>query len=270
MAAALVAAGQEILHIDAEGATVRLPGSEDLRDLRFANLRRALASASEAEVEALVAHYVAGWTGRLPTGPDGERLLPRLLPPGTPSTGLSAPWVEPLADGHLLLALARDTPTAVRWVTPLELPRLGMPLAAARRLALENLDELSTLARQAVVAGGDRVVLDSGDGYDAARLLLLPGWLPAVRGVFAVVPSRDLLLAIPVGGRADLPDALRAAAQLQVRAEALAQRLPYPLSPQLFWRSEGLLARVPTSRQDGSVALTLPEEVARAAVGEDS
>lgn len=270
VARALVAAGLEILDLSASGATVCWPGEDEVRDLQFANLRRALAGASDSDAPRILQGYLAGWTRRRETAPETERLMPRLIPPGTTASGLSAPWVEPLAEGHLLFALAQDSAASVRWVTPLDLPRLGFPLAELRRRALENLDAASEAARRAVASARGEVALDSGDGYDAARLLLLPSWAPGVRGFFVVVPSRDLLMALPVLGRADLPEALTAAVALRARAETLSRRMPYPLSPQLYWRSEGVLERIAVVHEGGVSTVHLSKIAAAAAAGEDA
>lgn len=102
-------------------------------------------------------------------------------------------------------------------------------------LARDNLDEYTPDLRFQVVEskeGGRAIVLSEQDGYDAARLLLSGLWerlAPQLGGNFYVaIPARDMFVALSDG-----PDPF-----IQRLRERVAQdyhRLPYPISPHLFY-----------------------------------
>lgn len=277
VARALATAGLEILDLSVHGATVRLPGGPE-HDLGFANLRRLLAASPPERAEAVVDRFVGRWVERA-RAPRSEaeaprQLFPRLLSPGTSGPGLAAPWVEPLAGGSLLLGLAVDDFDAVKLVTLLDFPRWRLSLAEAKSLAMRNLEASSAKLGEALIARSDPSApfeVSEGDGYDAARLLLVHRWAPQARGVLALVPTRDLLLAVPVLGPAWWRAAMAEAMARLAWAQEAFQALPYPLSPHLFWRSEGMLERLPVTRtEEGQIAVHMPETVAAVALGEDA
>lgn len=107
-------------------------------------------------------------------------LLPRLL--AEPSPAL---WSRPLGPG-LHLALAMDRGADLRLLSPFDLPRLGLSLAAAVEAAMENLRARTPPPERA----GPLRCWALGDGFDAARLLLAG----EVEGgeVLALAPARDL------------------------------------------------------------------------------
>jgi uncharacterized protein YtpQ (UPF0354 family) len=101
-------------------------------------------------------------------------------------------------------------------------------------LALAN---LARLGRNGIDhAAAEAVLLQSGDGFDASRLLLLD----QVEGLLVAVPDRDTLW---VG-----PEAGQNIEQLMAVTEQIADRSNYPVSAQLFRVSDGRLEPVPTSR----------------------
>lgn len=81
------------------------------------------------------------------------------------------------------------------------------------------------------------IVLHSGDGFDAARLLLLLG---AEEELFVAVPDRDTLW-ISRGARVDI-------ARVAAAAEAVAAHAPHPISDAVFRVTGGQLAPVPALR----------------------
>lgn len=274
VAAALVEGGAEILEIGAEGALARLPDGEE-RALRFGNLRRSLAVSDPARHDAVIARFLRLWLAGAPQErgvEPADRLFPRLLPPGSADGGLAAPWVERLAGGHLLLALCVDAPETVQLVKMLDFPRWRLGVAAAKAAALDRLAQRSAPLADELAARPDPnapAEIALGDGYDASRLLLAHRWFPTARGVLALAPSRDLLLVAPVCGPRHWPAALDVALGWVRWASAEIHALPYPLSPRLFWRSEGLLEALPLAEgPDACAAPVLSDAVARAALGE--
>ncbi|MDD9941913.1 MAG: hypothetical protein OXU20_12785 [Myxococcales bacterium] len=137
----------------------------------------------------------------------GDRLLPRLVGPGfvarlpTPGDHRRAgkqPLLEPLA-GPVQLSLVVAYPGRARYLRCDEVDAQGVE--GAKRLALRNMAGRAERARVARVdtEHGPMVMLRSGDGLDAARLLL-PGLRDLLRrelgpNLAVGLPHRDLLLA---------------------------------------------------------------------------
>lgn len=96
----------------------------------------------------------------------------------------------------------------------------GGPVVLTRERAPDHHTELHRQALETLRAdfprdvltsalnGGSGSALQLGDGYDAARLLLLPESLPEGEAVVALVPHRDMLLLLPDAMRED-PEKLR-------------------------------------------------------------
>lgn len=275
-ARALAGRGVEIAEVDAEGFTVRRGGLEGR--LSLANLRRQAAACAAEDLERVVARWAEGVEEGLAGAGQADstevlRLFPRLLGTNLSASGLAAPWVEPVADGTLYLGLAVDGLDTVRLVRPLDLPRWGVSVAAARARALQNLAassvEIQAKAR-AVSAWDVPFVVETGDGYDASRLLLAHTWFPEARGVLALIPSRELLMVMPV----DSLEALRARLEPMSRAWAWVQGaidgLPWPLSRLLYWRSAELFAPVGLRLVEGRLEVSVPEDVVRQLTPSDS
>lgn len=275
---ALIARGLQIVELgegwvevrDAEGRT---------HGLGLGNLARAIGLAAPERRAAVVERYLRLWLEHASGAEESperedERLFPRLLSPGFEAPGLGGPWVEPLGEGALQLALVVDAPESLRLVRALDLPRWGLSVREAKRRAFDNLWRSSAAIAAALAERPDPGApfeLSTGDGHDAARLLILAALAPGHRGLLALVPARDLLLAVPLVGPRDWARA---------RAEALARRrwaaravrgLPYPLSPELFWCSEALIAPIPLLPDaPAGEELLLPDAVRALALGEDA
>src|SRR5690606_18502395 len=138
---------------------------------------------------------------------------------------------RPLGHG-VQVALILAYPGRSRYVRAEELERWGASPAEAEALAIARLAARSGAARLAAVpvAEGTMVMARSGDGLDAARLLL-PG-LPAVLAaaldgpLLVAVPHRDALYACGRG------EAIRSA--LGVKARDDFARAPHPVASALF------------------------------------
>lgn len=149
-------------------------------------------------------------------GGEAGTLLPRLL--AAPSPAL---WSRPLGPG-LHLALALDRGADLRLLSPFDLPRLGLSLAAAVEAAMGSLRARTPPPERA----GPLRCWALGDGFDAARLLLA-GEVEGAE-VLAMAPARDLCAFCRVE---DGPAGLAA-----LRAWALALGpLPWALSG-MVWR----------------------------------
>jgi hypothetical protein len=167
-----------------------------------------------------------------------DRLLPRLVGQSfleqLDSQGASQDTLatEALAaDVHVALVLSYEG--RVRYVRRDELDRWEADESEAHALAVRNLAKRSEQARFARVEteAGPLVIARTGDGLDAARLVL-PGLYKVLAAeltppLLAAVPHRDTLLAC--GGHE--PQIVRA---LRERSRADAQRAPHRISEALF------------------------------------
>ncbi|MBL9076869.1 MAG: hypothetical protein JNL08_05165 [Planctomycetes bacterium] len=129
-----------------------------------------------------------------------------------------------LDDAHCMVFVCREH--LRRWrKTEADLHNLA--LANLARLGGERLDAAS-LREQAVV-------LQTGDGFDAARVLLLE----QAEGLLVAIPDRDTLWVGPAQGQ-NLE-------QLMATTEAIARQSPHPVSPNLYRVTDGQLAPLPAS-----------------------
>lgn len=220
---ALAEQGVAVDRATAAGLCVRFGERE--AEVGLASLSRVLALAPLAERAGRLGTWAvevrAALEGERPVSEaDVGRLVPRLLAEADPRV-----WSAPLAPG-LHLALALDSPLRQRLLSPFDLPRLGLSLAAARQRAMQNLRERSPPPE----TDGTLSWWGLGDGLDASRLLLAGAWATGAPGVIAIVPARDLCAFLP--GPSE--DAASTAAALLRWAEAL-PALPYPLSLRLWW-----------------------------------
>ncbi|MBL8724914.1 MAG: DUF1444 family protein [Planctomycetes bacterium] len=123
----------------------------------------------------------------------------------------------------LVVVYALDDGQSMVFVCRAHLQRWRRTVDDVHNLALANLAARSD-ARQLQVPADQPVLLRSGDGYDAARALLLA---PPQEGLLVAVPDRDTLWFSTAAGQ-DL-------ATLMATTEDLAQQAAHPVSPQL-WR----------------------------------
>ncbi|MBX3272534.1 MAG: hypothetical protein KF729_19905 [Sandaracinaceae bacterium] len=197
--------------------------------------------ATEGEPDAAVELAVAKLVAMLPGGAAGATfadvrasLYPRLTAPGFAASLAEHGRLAAAArlGGALEVALVVAHGDRSRYVGALELERAGVGFDEALAIALQNLAGRSRDARFGRVdtPDGPLVVARTGDGLDAARLLL-----PTLHAVLApelgdaflaAVPHRDALYAC-----AETP-ALRAA--LTARAADDAARAPHAISARLF------------------------------------
>jgi uncharacterized protein YtpQ (UPF0354 family) len=144
---------------------------------------------------------------------------------------------EFLAD--LMITYVVDEERSVAFINEDHLERWGLSVQDIHERAIENLHRrtLGHIDYTAAGAGEQRIfIFNSGDGYDATRLLLtdiLTGWARELPGHLVIgIPNRDFLIAFSDAN----PEILRGVA-LQVQADA-AQR-EHGLTDQLFTLVDG-------------------------------
>lgn len=127
---------------------------------------------------------------------DGERLRPMLAAPekraGFPD-GATAPFTALPGLGLEVLYVV-DSERSVMYVTAAHLAELGLDTAAVHERALANLrGSFPPNGVREAIANRTPVLVQSLDGYDAARLLLLPAYLEDGEVLAAAIPDRDCL-----------------------------------------------------------------------------
>lgn len=134
------------------------------------------------------------------------RVRPQLVPLATAQSDPNGTLYTEIPGLPLAAIYVRADPSG-----PVVLTRERAPddLAELHRQALETLRaDFPQDALISALDGGSGSALQLADGYDAARLLLLPSSLPDGEAVVALVPHRDMLLLLPDTIRVD-PEKLR-------------------------------------------------------------
>ena len=149
------------------------------------------------------------------------------LPPEAALTpAMVADSCESLRHNRERYLATRTTEQMIRW---------GVTADDLDDLSRKNLDEYAPeLSVQVVESkeGGKAAILSEQDGYDAARLLLTSLHIrlaPQLGGDFFVAtPARDMFIAMTSGPQPFLK-------RLRDRVQQDYRRLPYPISPGLFF-----------------------------------
>lgn len=207
----------------------------DGADAGSMDVRRVVATTRDQGLEAV--HAAVGKLVRMLEGQQGaelswgdarDRVFPRLVRPADLDDLGGQLWHRPFLPG-LDIALLVQYDDRSRYVSEAEAARWGHGVV---RRALRNLADTSTLARmrRESTPAGDVIIARSGDGKDAARLLL-PGLFDVLRAELGdrlrvAVPHRDMLIAC-----ADEPSVLEA---VEKRVANDFARAPHRLSEQLF------------------------------------
>jgi len=145
----------------------------------------------------------------------GALIKPQLLPPdGSDGVPVSPIQSAELPGLGLKLGYVVDVPGGPRYLTEQDRMTLGLSPRELHDLALTNLarDFPRDLIIQPLRANTGSAIQFS-DGFDAARLLLLPGYLQAGEAVLAFVPHRDMLMLLPEAMQED-PERFRQGLQL--------------------------------------------------------
>jgi uncharacterized protein YtpQ (UPF0354 family) len=103
------------------------------------------------------------------------------------------------ADTGLIITYVLDFPGSVIYITNKQLAELGCDEVALYELAITNLEK--TFSAQAVTSVLEKQsisMVKSMDSHDAARVLLLPKFVPEGAEIVALIPDRDTLALVPV------------------------------------------------------------------------
>jgi uncharacterized protein YtpQ (UPF0354 family) len=239
----------EIEVVDRAGMELRLrvSGADVTADL--SNFYAAY-SRDPTQLDAVVQTFVRAMLGELPdrTPSEYDDLADRIYPMLKPLDLLVAvrerklpmlAYREFLAD--LLVAYVIDEERSFAYINEEHLDRWSVSVQDLHERSIANLRRrtLDQVDYTTVGEGDQRLfIFNSGDGYDATRLLLadvLAGWARQMPGSLVIgIPNRDFLIAFSDAN----PEILRAVAR-QVQADAVQRE--YGLTDQLFTLSGGVV-----------------------------
>lgn len=126
----------------------------------------------------------------------GDRLMPRLAPPGL-RAGLppdADPPYTPVESLGLEILYVLDAEHSVRYLTKADLNQLGIARDELHNRAMGNLRKtLPAETVRSALEEGALISVKTMDSFDATRLLLVPEHLKPGEELAAVVPDRDTL-----------------------------------------------------------------------------
>ncbi|MBI2895350.1 MAG: hypothetical protein HYY06_17480 [Deltaproteobacteria bacterium] len=262
-------AGLEVLGHGPDGAELRVSGEPC--KVSFANIRRRVMSAQKAQWAPMLDDFVAAFAGSVRANAAARASLEEVEPLLMPRVGLpfevevegEAPPARELVAGLLEVHLVVDEPGTVRTVRERDLDEWSIGFDDLYEVALANLERTTRPDRLVPLEGqGNTLVYDSGDSYDAARILLLPRLLdPWPReGVVVIVPSRDILLCVPLRGG----EALAAMNTAFPLGHGLHEKVGYGISDQPFWFDGEVWEHVPVAFGPAGLEIFPPDRFLRA------
>lgn len=105
---------------------------------------------------------------------------------------------KPLNNTGLSVLYVIDRPRSVIYLKNNDYQKLGLNLDELNRIALDNLEKrFSREIVEKCIANNQLTVIKTIDSYDAARILLLPKFLPTDVKIIAHVPDKDTLAIVP-------------------------------------------------------------------------
>ena len=260
VAVQLTATGFTVLDWERTGVNVRPAAGGEGQYIGLANLYRRAKAADPAGWPELIRGFLDRLTHTkaqdIPTdlGTIAYRLRPRL---GQPFDRDQAhPWGIPLPGTGLEITLVIDFPQTMAFVT-------AEMLAKSRKKGEDLLDEALENLRTATPAdyfdrASDELDIylgHAGDGYDAARALLVEELMPdSPAGFWVAIPSREELAVWPVS----FP-ALGRVHVLKMFAEENYREHAYPVSDEVFWVWRGTWYLFGIVLKDNDLVIDAPE-----------
>lgn len=255
--------GYAVVGWEPDGVNVIAPDRDGEQFIGLSNLHRRARNAERAEWPQLIRDFLGHVTGAV-TGtqiPDdlttiASRLRPRLGKPFAPG-GDVHPWGIPLCGTELEINLVIDYPHTMAYVTEEMLARTAKPGEDLLDVALAN------LRRDTPKDFFDRVsdeldifVGHSGDGYDAARALLIEDFFPdSPAGFWVVIPTREEIAIWPVSFAAlEKIHVIKLFAQDNYREHA------YPVTDEVYWLWQGTWYPFEIAIDETNVTVSPPDE----------
>jgi hypothetical protein len=228
----------------------------------LSNLYRRAKGADRPEWPGMVSEFLEHITGTLngsayPGDLRGitDRLRPRL---GRPfSREGSYPWGIPLPGTGLEINLVIDYPHTMAYVTEEMIAKSNAAAEDLLEVALGNLraatgdDFFEQVSDELNIQVGH-----TGDGYDAARGLLVEDLLPdSPAGLLLAIPSRDELAVWPVSY-----EAISKIHVIKMFAEENFREHAYPVTDDVFWVWRGTWYRFGIKIEPENVTVSPPDE----------
>lgn len=242
-------------------------GYEELElDLRWETLHERLAGTAPATWRGAIADIIVE-TAALARAQDDEwnELKYRVLPVVVHSTAaqqIAERCDDVLAYPYaavLLITIAVRVDGGLRYLLKSQLEAWGVEGNAAIAAALDNLRR-DTPAEAVGKMADDHYALDTADGLDSSRLLILDELLPEGEqtGLLVTVPARDVLSFAPFNSKG-----YKHIRQLVNLAYKCFRTWPHPICDSLFYIAPRTALHIAVDRaDDGTPRLTLPEELA--------
>lgn len=263
---ALADLGYAVATWEADGVNVRPPaaaGKDGEQYIGLSNLYRRARAVEKVEWPALIRGFLDHVTGALggPKIPDDltavtDQLRPRLGKPFS-RQGKAHPWGVSLPGTGLEINLVIDYPNTMAYVTDDMLKKTGKSGEDLLDVALANLkadtpeDFFDRVSEEL-----DIYVGHTGDGYDAARALLVEDILPeSPAGFWVAIPSREELAAWPVSFAA-----LSKIHVIKLFARDNYRDHAYPVTEDVFWVWRGTWYPFGIRVDDKNVTVTPPDE----------
>jgi len=268
--AALQDRGYAIAGWEADGVNVTPPGKAPDHYIGLSNLyRRARAvdpAAWPGMIHDFLSHLISG--AAAPQIPDdlmtiAGRLRPRLGRPFS-RAGRVYPWGIPLPGTGLEINLVVDYPHTMAYVTDEMLRKACRSGEDLLDIALANLRAATPSDYfEPVSADLDIWIGHCGDGYDAARALLIEDILPgSPAGFWVAIPTREELVVWPVSYAA-----LERIHVIRLYAQDNFRRNPYPVTEDVFWVHEGTWYPFGIRVEADGVTVSPPEQFLVALAG---
>jgi hypothetical protein len=256
--AELTAAGLTVIDWETNGVNVRPVAGGDGQYIGLANLHRRARAVNPTEWPAMVREFIERSSRSklqsIPTDLNtvSDRLRPRL---GQPFDRRQAhPWGIPLPGTGLEITIVIDFPQTMAFVTPEMLTASRKKGEDLLDVALENLrtatppDYFERASDQL-----DIYIGHTGDGYDAARALLVEELMPdSPAGFWVAIPSREELAVWPF-------PALGRVHVLKMFADENFREHAYPVSDEVFWVWHGTWYRFGIALKDDDLVIDAPE-----------
>jgi uncharacterized protein YtpQ (UPF0354 family) len=148
---------------------------------------------------------------------------------------IATTWVEGVS-----VVYAADLPTHWQFIDEPILNQWGVGPSELHGLAVSNLLRRTQAMEASVLPGNPPFKMYStGDGFDAARALILAELEPTATALTFGVPTRNQLLYVPSG---TLPEAFGAALRAQVEQDF--HTLDHPVSQHLWHLEDGVVSQV--------------------------
>lgn len=260
---ALVGLGYAVVGWEPDGVNVIAPGQDGEQYIGLSNLYRRAKNAEKTEWSQMIREFLGHVTGALsgPKIPDdltsvASQLRPRLGKPFA-RDGKAYPWGIPLPSTGLEINIVIDFPNTMAYVTDEMLKKTGTSGEDLLDLALANLkadtaDDFFDQVSEEI----DIYVGHSGDGYDAARALLIEDLLPeSPAGFWVAIPSREELAVWPVSF-----EALSKIHVIKMFARDNYRDHAYPVTDDVFWLWRGVWYSFGIKIDENNVTVSPPDE----------